>query len=71
MEVSNSREDKTYHIIMPTILMTISLRTLKNSSMSLAFSPIFPMIIPKATKKPIKPTVSKGGKKCQINYLDC
>lgn len=47
----------TYHIIAPTSLITISFRTLKNSSISLAFSPIFPMITPKATKNPIRPVI--------------
>ncbi len=47
---------KADHMIMPTSLITISLRTLKNSSISLAFSPIFPMQIPNATKNPMRPT---------------
>lgn len=38
-----------------TSLMTMSFKTLKKSNISLAFSPIFPMITPKATKNPIKP----------------
>lgn len=42
-------------MIMPTSLITISLRTLKNSSINLAFSPIFPMQIPNATKNPMRP----------------
>ena len=45
----------TYHIIALTMFMIISFRTLKNSNISFAFSPIFPMITPKATKNPIKP----------------
>lgn len=49
----------TDHIIMPTSLMTISLRMLKKSIISLAFSPIFPMQIPKATKKPMIPRTRK------------
>lgn len=47
--------DDTYHIIAPTSLITISFRTLKNSNISLALSPILPIITPKATKNPIKP----------------
>lgn len=38
-----------------TSLMTMSFKTLKKSNISLAFSPIFPIITPKATKNPIKP----------------
>ena len=42
-------------MIMMTIFITISLRMLKNSSMSRARSPILPMQMPKAMKKPIRP----------------
>lgn len=45
----------TNHMIMMTSFITISLRMLKNSIMSLAFSPIFPMQMPNAIKKPIRP----------------
>lgn len=45
----------TDHMIMMTSFITISLRMLKNSIMSLAFSPIFPMQMPNAIKKPIRP----------------
>lgn len=47
--------DDTYHMIAPTSFMTISFSTLKNSNISLALSPILPMMTPKATKNPIKP----------------
>lgn len=42
-------------MIMMTSFITISLRMLKNSIMSLAFSPILPMQMPNAIKKPIRP----------------
>lgn len=42
-------------MIMMTSFITISLRMLKNSIMSLAFSPILPMQMPNAMKKPIRP----------------
>lgn len=42
-------------MIMMTSFITISLRMLKNSIMSLAFSPIFPMQMPNAIKNPIRP----------------
>lgn len=45
----------TDHMIMMTSFITISLRMLKNSIMSLAFSPILPMQMPNAIKKPIRP----------------
>lgn len=45
----------TYHMMALTSLMTMSFKTLKKSNISLAFSPIFPIITPKATKNPIKP----------------
>lgn len=45
----------TDHMIMMTSFITISLRMLKNSIMSLAFSPIFPMQMPNAIKNPIRP----------------
>jgi len=45
----------TNHMIMMTIFITISVRILKNSSISLAFSPILPMQMPNAIKKPIRP----------------
>ena len=45
----------TNHMIMMTSFITISLRMLKNSIMSLAFSPILPMQMPNAIKKPIRP----------------
>lgn len=47
--------DGTYHMIALTRRMTISLRTLKKSNISFAFSPIFPIMTPKATKNPIRP----------------
>lgn len=46
---------RTHHIMAPTSFMMISFRTLKKSNISLAFSPIFPMMTPKATKNPIRP----------------
>ncbi len=45
----------TDHMIMITSFITISLSMLKNSTMSLAFSPILPIEIPKAMKNPIRP----------------
>lgn len=54
-------EGDTNHMIMMTSFITISLRILKNSIMSLAFSPILPMQMPNAIKKPIKPV----GKYCK------
>jgi hypothetical protein len=46
---------QTYHMIMITNFITISFRMLKNSTISLACSPIFPMAMPKAIKNPIRP----------------
>lgn len=45
----------TYHMIMITNFITISFKMLKNSTISLACSPIFPMAMPKAMKNPIRP----------------
>lgn len=45
----------TYHMIMMTSFITISLRMLKNSIINLARSPILPMQMPNAIKKPIRP----------------
>ena len=47
-------------MIMETIVMMISLRTVKNSHMTFPLSPIFPMHIPKVMKKPIKPSENKS-----------
>lgn len=57
----------TNHMIMMTSFITISLRMLKNSIMSLAFSPILPMQMPKAIKKPIRPeTENHDGVKLEV-----
>ena len=45
----------TYHMIMITNFITISFKMLKNSTINLACSPIFPMAMPKAMKNPIRP----------------
>lgn len=50
----------TNHMIMMTSFITISLRMLKNSIMSLAFSPILPMQMPNAIKKPIRPVTKQN-----------
>lgn len=42
-------------MIMITNFITISFKMLKNSTISLACSPIFPMAMPKAMKNPIRP----------------
>lgn len=55
----------------PTSFMTISLSTLKKSSISLALSPIFPMMTPNETKNPIKPVKEKEKKNniwCEKKY---
>lgn len=57
----------TNHIIMMTIFITISLRMLKNSIMSLAFSPILPMQMPNAIKKPIRPEITQWHKIIGVN----
>jgi len=46
----------TDHMIIETIVMMISFRTLKKSHMTFPRSPILPMQIPKVMKKPIKPS---------------
>lgn len=56
----------SYHMIMITRFITISLRMLKNSSMSLALSPIFPMQMPKAMKKPITPASHSQDRESQL-----
>lgn len=53
---SHGGKQDTDHMIMETIVMIISLRTLKKSHMTLPRSPILPMQIPKVMKKPIKPS---------------
>lgn len=50
-----SKNKPTYHMIMITNFITISFKMLKNSTISLACSPIFPMAMPKAMKNPIRP----------------
>lgn len=52
---SQCQSKQTYHMIMITSFITISFRMLKNSTISLACSPIFPMAMPKAMKNPIRP----------------
>lgn len=47
-------------MIIETSFMMISLRILKKSATGLAWSPIFPMQIPKAMKKPIRPVRGRG-----------
>lgn len=62
----------TYHMIMITSFITISLRMLKNSIISLALSPILPIQTPKAMKNPIIPTTYQWQQlKCEKKESTC
>lgn len=65
-----SKNKSTYHMIMITSFITISFKMLKNSTISLACSPIFPMAMPKAMKNPIRPVGWITGHR-RTNYQVC
>ena len=60
----------TYHMIMLTSRMTISLRQSKKSVMGLAFSPMLPMMIPNAQQKAIIPGTDTMSSSALYNELD-